>query len=209
MLDSLPEIELLELKISAMYIKKRLLPVIDSIDSESLFDFINTLKERFEDEISNLYFFIIDPTKIGYFFGDHICSNLQSSLPSVHMELKEASKCFAVSLYPACVFHSMRAIEVALNVVGKSLGILEIVKSKTWGVLLKKINDKFEEKKKSLSRQEEHFYEQVIAYLQAIRSAWRNPTMHVEAVYDEDTAQDIFNAANSFLKQVATQLKEE
>lgn len=57
------KVEFLELKVTTTYIKKRILPVIESTDVRGLFDLINTLKERLEDEVADTSFFIIPQKK--------------------------------------------------------------------------------------------------------------------------------------------------
>jgi hypothetical protein len=42
----------------------------------------------------------------------------------------------------------------------------------------------------------------------AVKDAWRNPTVHVEQDYNEETALDAWNAARAFMRQLAQKLKE-
>lgn len=207
----LQEVEELNLKVTAGYIKKYLLPYIDHSTAKELFDQINHIKETFEVEVDDIAFFIIPSKKLLYYHGENLCSkDVEVKLPRAYSELKEAGKCFATSRFQASVFHAMRAIEVVLKVVAKSLGIPELDRDQNWGDILNKVKSEIDKQKNCNSNwhEEKKFYESTYTYLHAIKVAWRNPTMHVENVYTDDSAEGIFNSVKLLLNQIAQKLSE-
>ena len=53
------------------------------------------------------------------------------------------------------------------------------------------------------------FFDDAYVSLDAVRSAWRNSTMHVDAVYPKDKAEDIFAAVRRFMVTLASRLDED
>jgi hypothetical protein len=56
-------------------------------------------------------------------------------------------------------------------------------------------------------KRDEPFFKEVLGDLQAIKIAWRNPTMHIVRRYSVDEADDIFRAVRNFTKRLAPRLK--
>lgn len=52
------------------------------------------------------------------------------------------------------------------------------------------------------------FFEGIYASLDAVRTAWRNPTMHIENKYTDDEAEHIFVAIKGFMKKLASRMDE-
>ena len=55
-------------------------------------------------------------------------------------------------------------------------------------------------------KRDEAFYRDIAGDLQAIKIAWRNPTMHVVRRYSPDEAEEIYRAVRGFLKRLADRL---
>jgi hypothetical protein len=55
---------------------------------------------------------------------------------------------------------------------------------------------------------DELFFAEAAAQIGHIKTAWRNPTMHVDRAYTEEQAEDILLAVRSLLCHFATRLHE-
>jgi hypothetical protein len=109
--------------------------------------------------------------------------------------------------------HLMRVIEVAVKAVGNALGIIASIKTAqpSWEKVLKAVGDEMERRHQAKDPawpSLKPFYEDVYADLRAVKTAWRNPSMHVDKTYDEERAEDIYNAVKGFMRHLATHLDE-
>ena len=209
------ECKFMGLSMTAIYAEK-CLQEVDSSKSEEWSLRVDTLEERFRDEIRDLTFFFIPQDKLNYYqkpdlFGTAVMANF----PAANHEASEAGKCFATARYTACVFHLMRVLEIALKSVSKGLAIPDSTRDaeRNWGKILGKIKVQIEQnnsqKKNDVAWQKDKdFYENTYAYLEGVRNPWRNATMHVETNYDEEGASDIFNATSALMRHIAAKLVE-
>jgi hypothetical protein len=69
--------------------------------------------------------FLYVPTNVaGHYDNDDVLSEIaRIAFPSCHRELIESGNCLACGLWTASVFHAMRAAEIGVKVMGKSLGV--------------------------------------------------------------------------------------
>lgn len=172
------------------------------------------LQSRIQDELDAPRFMYFTLSDIALYqdinpFGEEVATNFGSA----NFDIEEAAKCFAASRYTACVFHLMRVLEVALKAVAKGLGIPDPVKEadRNWGGILRRIKDAIEQKDKTNDPtwlQDKDFYKNAYTDLTAVRTAWRNPTMHVESKYDDQRAGHIYNVVMGFMKHLADKLCE-
>jgi hypothetical protein len=128
-------------------------------------------------------------------------------------ELDEAGKCLALSRGTAAVFHLMRIMEIGIRAVAKSLGIPDPIKpsDRNWYQIRKRIK---EESDARLARKawkdlrDKEFFASAYVSLDAVRVAWRNPTMHIENKYTPDEAEQVFLAVRGFMKKLASRMDE-
>jgi hypothetical protein len=138
---------------------------------------------------------------------------VSGKFPSVLLDIEEAGSCFALDRNTACVFHLMRAMEVGLRALGKSLNNpnLDPKRNPNWEAILKPCDDELRKPLKERAnewRSDELFFSNATANLRAVKDAWRNPTLHVEMNYDDDRALEIFNAVKAFMRHLAGKLSE-
>jgi len=172
-------------------------------------DLTKELIGRIEDEIGAISFLSLSTLDAKRWsaqmpFGEEVYSRF----PSAIVEIEEASKCLAVERSTAAVFHLMRTMEVALKVAAVELGIPY---APSWEPYLKQIHTRIDQKwrKKGVQwKRDEPFFREVLGHLQAVKVAWRNPTMHVVNQYTLEQAEDIFNAVRGFMRHLATRLSE-
>ena len=64
-------------------------------------------------------------------------------------------------------------------------------------------NKKLSDKEKS----DRQIYREIIGSIQAIKTAWRNPTMHIERSYTQQQAKVIYDAVGGLMKRLASELE--
>ncbi len=166
---------------------------------------LHALSKRIRDELDTQSFLMIPPSKIGYYEGKQPLFGVDvfSRFPSANDDIAEAGKCLALGRSTACVFHLMRVMEAGLKAVAREMGIPY---APSWESYLKQINKQIEMDWKEKTpdwKSEEPFYKEVSGDLQAIKIAWRNPTMHIVRKYTEEASQNIFMAVKGFMERLA------
>ncbi len=137
-----------------------------------------------------------------------------AAFPSAAFDIEEASKCLAFRRNTACVFHLMRVMGVGLTALGKTLNekTLDASRNLTWDNVLSRCVRELGEKISGKSvewQSDKEFYAKATATLLAVKDAWRNPNAHeVGQKYTDEEAEDIYRTARSFMRHLATKLKE-
>jgi hypothetical protein len=124
-------------------------------------------------------------------------------------DLIDAAKCYALERDTAAVFHTMRALEVALSCLAKVFNIS--TDHTNWHNIIEQIEAKVRDlsKTKPLNwKEDQEFYSQAASYFMVLKDAWRNYTAHARGRYDGDEAFRIMNNACGFMKKLATRLSE-
>jgi hypothetical protein len=120
-------------------------------------------------------------------------------------DIEEAGKCLATARATACVFHLMRVMEVVLRHLSKRLGIPF---APSWESHIQQIPAKISQKHKTKGiqwKRDEPFFREVLGDIQAVKIAWRNPTMHVRSKYTVEEADDIFRAVRRVAQRLAAE----
>jgi hypothetical protein len=141
--------------------------------------------------------------------GDDVADKFQSAA----YEIDEAAKCFALDRYTAAVFHLMRTMEFGIKAVARCLQIPDPIKpaERNWGKMLGRIAGGMNAKwptSADRTNGDGAIFEGLHASLDAIKNAWRNPTMHVENNYNEEEADHIFGVVMGFMKKLASRCDE-
>ncbi len=169
---------------------------------------IDEVDSRLRDELSSLVVFCLEVEKLRYFepadplFGQEVADKLPLAIP----DIQDAGKCLSFAQGTATVFHLMRVMEAALKSLATLLGIPY---APSWESYITQIETKITAKHKTKSvkwKTDEPFYRDILGDLQAIKIAWRNPTMHIVRRYSPDEAEDIFRTVCTFLKRLAPRL---
>jgi len=123
-------------------------------------------------------------------------SKVEEKLGEVSFDIAESGKCLAIERSTASVFHLMRIMEVGVQKFGDKLGI-SLTEEKVWQVILDGVNKHI----KTLPQKHEltKRYASVSAHLYNVKLAWRNETMHPNAIYDHEQALGIFSAVRRFM----------
>src|SRR5205085_2266401 len=110
----------------------------------------------------------------------------------------------------ACVMHLMRVMEAGLKAVATALAIPDPAQA-NWQQIIDQINSQINQRRAAKSAgwlAVEPFFADVSAHLFAVKVAWRNPSMHLEAKYDESEAKRMYNAIEGFMQHLAARLDE-
>ncbi len=168
---------------------------------------ISELRSRITDELSQGYFMLFSKDKVEFLeskqpFGTLVAEYFSIAAP----DIEEASKCLGFERSTASVYHLMRVMEEGLKSLALLLGIPY---APSWESYLKQISDQIQAKHGSKSRgwkKNEPFFKELLGDLQAIKIAWRNPTMHLVRSYNQEEAEQIFGAVKVFMNRLAEYL---
>lgn len=126
-------------------------------------------------------------------------------------DLEEALNCYAVGSWTACVFHLMRVMEAAVRQWAASRKVKATVVTKNrrlkdlmWHEVSDALRQRIDAMPRSTVKQNETRQRNfvVLATLDSVREAWRNPTMHPAAKYDGGEAKTVLHAVQGFLVAV-------
>jgi hypothetical protein len=141
-----------------------------------------------------------------------IPSHVADRFPRAVQEIEDAAKCMLYERGTACVFHSMRAIEVALKAAWKTLGLPTPKFSDSWGTLLKPLDEQLEVPPKNphpVWQANLSFFSEVVHDVRAAKRTYRDSTMHVESTYTNSEARAIFNATKTLITDAAKRLDQD
>lgn len=166
---------------------------------------------RIIDELEGQHFLML-PTDKAVIFTEPLRGwdvQIKAFGPS-QTDIEEAQKCYVLQRYTACVFHLMRALETPLKLLSAALGIVK--HSPTWEAYLSAmataIQVKFPDKSKA-HQDKRTYFTGLEGQLRAIKTAWRNPTMHeIARVYTEEMAHELIVHVRGFMREAATELQE-
>ncbi len=119
-------------------------------------------------------------------------------------DIEEAGKCLAFQRSTAAVFHLMRALESATQVIARKLGASisdASGKGLPWGVIAENMRPKIDAMTKGSDEQIKWY--RVQQDLVTVNRAWRVPTSHPKETYTPDQAREVFEATKAFMKELA------
>jgi hypothetical protein len=130
-------------------------------------------------------------------FGPRVAAKL----PSTAEDISEAGCCLALSRLTACVFHLMRVMETAVQVLGSRLGV-QLTTEKNWQNILDEVNKAI----KALNQKDPltKAYASISSNLYNVKLAWRNEVMHPKQTYTPDEANKVFSAVDAFARELAS-----
>jgi hypothetical protein len=133
--------------------------------------------------------------------------------PDCATDVEEARICFALERYAAAVFHSLLITEIGLIELGKVIGASDHMTG--WNATTQKLEAiskmKYPEKT-PFQQQNAKLLEQIVATIQALKSAWRNKVSHagdklvlLRSDFTPAIAEEIIFATRSFMRRLATE----
>jgi hypothetical protein len=131
------------------------------------------------------------------------------------MDVEEMRKCFALSRYAGCVFHSVQVIEFGLIDIGKWLPNLNDPKAGWPSVTneLERIVNLPFPKRSAFEQTNFVFIEQVNALMKSLKHAWRNKISHaggklhvLSPDFAPEIAEEIMMATRGLMRRLAVDL---
>jgi hypothetical protein len=200
--------EALSLKTSLDVVKTRLAnPPKTRAEFEILVDMVRS-------ELKGKLFLFV-PEHRSKYYDLILQSTVTTAFPLASNELVEAGNCLAAGLFTACVFHSMRAAEIGVRVLGTELGVTfpeKPIELAEWQNILDQADSKIVEmrnlKRGPVKDQKLHFFSQAAVQFRYFKDAWRVRVAHARESYDERRAISIFTHTLEFFDFIAAELSE-
>ncbi|MBI3496076.1 MAG: HEPN domain-containing protein [Proteobacteria bacterium] len=166
-------------------------------------------------ELRSTLFLFVPPHRT-QFFGDRLKlgEGLKTKFPVASKEIAASGDCLAVGSYTATVFHAMRAAEIGLRALARTLKVSfpSSLDLENWKNIIDQIESKIkgmEQLTKSKKKVADlKFYSEAAAQFRYFREAWRNHVMHTRENYQEGQALDVFNHVHGFFLTLSTRLEE-
>jgi hypothetical protein len=206
-------------------------PVL-SVTPHDLISNIEDLELRVRDEFQERLFFYVEPDKSWWIERDApsdpaagqivrmrlktatecFGENVASRFSPVESDLTESIRCYVYGCNAACVFHLMRATEIAVTKLAKLCDMNDPKPS--WGVVLDRAErftqrTKFEDVPPTIQPHLE-FLRTLVADMRSIQKVWRNKVVHVEdriipsiPEFSPESVLEIFSSTKAFLRHLA------
>lgn len=165
---------------------------------------IQELGNRVSDELAKRLVVVIDGGYVEHFRGEEplFGKSVFDAFPEAAADIDEAGKCLALGRGTSCVFHLMRAMEVAVGVLASKIGV-ETVDTNgdklRWGVIVSKMKDAIPK----LPKEKQVDWTDVHNLAWGVNKATRNPTMHPGIFYTDEQARRAFEAVCNFMQNLA------
>jgi hypothetical protein len=175
-------------------------------------DLCKELQDRLVDETDDKAYFAM--TMMEAEFYNNPRRGWEPSInrfPNIVDDVEEASKCFALSRYPAVIFHSVQIVEAGLIELGTFLKVTD--PHSGWTAVagaLRKVIDKKHGERTRFERKNFPFLEQVQGTVEGLKNAWRNKISHVGGrlvimtkEFSPEVAEEILFATRAFMRRLA------
>jgi hypothetical protein len=168
---------------------------------------IMQLLARLQDELDQQFFFHLNQQDVRYFGKDDLFGHaIARKFKSAAADIKEAGNCLALQRPTACVFHLMRAMEVAVRQLARRPHMsITITPKTTWRMITGAMDKKIAKMPDATTREKnkKENWEEARANLHHVGSVWRNKTMHPAKSYDQEQAFNVFKAVSVFMSGLA------
>lgn len=179
----------------------RIGPILQRQDIAALKSHAEHLRTRLYDELQNEFYLQIDRVEVQFYdkpalFGPKVAGKFKAAAN----DITQAGNCIALRQPDACVFHLMRAMEIAVRQLGRRLGVV-ITPQTTWRQLTGAMDAKIKALADKTMRQKnkKNDWEEARTNLHHVGSVWRNNTMHPATSYTRSQARDVFDAVRVFI----------
>lgn len=164
------------------------------------------LKHHLIDNLQNEWYFQVEQSDVRYYgkkelFGPQVASKFKEAT----YDIENAGNCVALQQPTACVFHLMRAMEVALRNLCRRLNH-SVGPKDTLGKILNDITPKLNampDRTEAQKLKKERWAEARVNLFH-VKQAWRDNSMHGKRIYDREHAFAIFRAVGTFMSHLAS-----
>lgn len=140
---------------------------------------------------------------------------VDTAFPDAQRDIRAAAESYAVGLNDACVYHLMRAAEIALRVLARDRGVKfpHPVELENWNTIIEKIDanvkDEVEKWPKSAAKSDAlEFYRGATGEFRALKDYWRNRNSHARVHHNEHQAASAFLHTREFMARLAVRLSQ-
>lgn len=143
---------------------------------------------------------------------DGLESYIHDRFPKAVSELREAEQCVFHERPTACVFHLMRACEIILKAVWKTLAWYPPKQSDSWGALLGNLDEQLKKppiKPSPIFQSNIPFFSEIVFDLRSAKRCYRDSTMHVESTHIQADAEAILGAVLTLVRHAAMELDQD
>lgn len=175
-----------------------------NFSAERMVQHVEMVYKSLRVELSRLMLRVVPKERASYCAPDWLVdSRIYNHFPQAWQEFQAAGKCYAYGEGTACAFHLNRALEWGLKTLAVKLG--KRFDRNSWETHLKDIDKELEARYGTAGprTQEERFYSEAASQFGHLKVAWRNPTMHIEAKYDDKEALYLLTTVEKFIDHLA------
>ncbi len=185
-----------------------------TVGSALFTDYLKELRNRFIHELDTKLFFQVPSSKRELFDSPWTgWEEIRDRFQDTTSDIEEMSKCFSLSRYAGCVFHSLLIVERGLIELGHEIGVTD--PKPGWDATCGKMEQLLDggHGKYPLLKIGFSVLEQINQAAQSMKHAWRNKVSHaagqltvIQADFAPDVAEEIMLATRSFMRRLATDL---
>jgi hypothetical protein len=176
--------------------------------TERYLELVGAFQDRLHDELDRRQCYIVPPSKAKFINGLQFSDDVRNCFRGAILDMDEAGTCYAMGRNNACVMHLQRVMESGLKRLGEKLEI-DINSNRSWDSILQKADPELSKRytdKSEFFKANEQWCAEAVALLRAVKIAWRNPTMHVENIYDEAKGLEVYNSVVAFMRHLSGKL---
>jgi len=193
------------------------------MESPALASEVRHARDVLAKSLQKRKFLYVAPDRIDYIDQKELFgTKVNDAFDSAARDIEEAGNCFAAECATACVFHLMRAAEIALRAVAVDRNVSFATKpldQQEWGTILGALESvvtkmRADEIKKwpkpEVKDVQVRFYNEVVQELRGFNEAWRRHVAHArqDAIYDRDYAASVMGHVKKFMEKAATKISE-
>ncbi len=182
------------------------------ISHEDYLKFLEDLDSRLHDEAGALLFLQLTKSEADCFRNPRLgWESILDRFPAAVSEVEEARKCFALSRYPAAVFHTLQVVEFGLIELGTFLNTTD--PNSGWTAVsraLEKVVKKTREERTPFENVNFPFLEQLNTTVKVLKDAWRNKISHAQGrlvllpgEFNSQVAEEIIFATRALMRRLA------
>ena len=180
-------------------------------DATRIADLLEALQEAIEDEGEDRTIVNVPARKSEMIYADpNPWDALGARFPEVGADVLSALKCHAIGEDTACVFHTMRVLEVGLGALASDVGRTFDVQQ--WHNIIEEIESEIRKLRETLPRGEAKnrrlaFLSQAAKEFFYFKDGWRNYVSHNRGTYDEHQALSVLEHVRTFMTLLAQNLE--
>jgi hypothetical protein len=174
----------------------------------------NMLRNAIHAEIDRIKLFYMPSDEARFYETDLVAGNTKDAFPGAASELRLAGNALSVGLHTACVLHAMRAAEIGMRSLARTLKCefdrpLDMIE---WHPLLEQCESRIAAMKKLKGSQQKaddlRFYSEAAANFRYFKDGWRVYAAHARTTFTGPEARNILVHTGLFFDKLSERLNE-